>query len=170
MNIFFLHENPVGAAQAYANVHVVKIITELNQMMVNGYSKQTPYKKVYTNHPMTKWITECSGNWEWAFAHLEALLCEYAYRYGKTHKGVELYAFFKDNAPDLVPHGVITDPPRCFGDYASRVGKTSDVVHDYQQYYIVAKRHLWKYKVREKPEFIKQYESKAFNFNNNNNN
>ena len=56
MNIFYLHSDPVKAAQIQYNKHVVKMILESAQMlctahhMLNyGMTQDIPYKKAHYN-------------------------------------------------------------------------------------------------------------------------
>ena len=67
MNIFFVDENPVVAAQSLCDKHQGKMLVESVQMMVSALrghgatdadvpltAKGTPHKGGYANHPSTR--------------------------------------------------------------------------------------------------------------------
>ena len=92
MNIFYLDECPVKAAQVQYNKHVVKMILESAQMLcaahhVYGSTEQkenVPYKLAHKNHPSTIWARENALHYNWLYNHMKALGNEYTKRYGKT--------------------------------------------------------------------------------------
>jgi len=114
VNIFYLSDNPVEAAQMQCDKHVPKMIVESGQMlstahrmldgilikkpsksgkrMVNywqhndAYLEEHLYKAVHHNHPSTLWTRESAGNYDWHYAHFIALCDEYTYRFGKVHE------------------------------------------------------------------------------------
>lgn len=110
MNVFFLDECPIKAAQYQCDKHVVKMILETAQMLstahrvLDGKQLVSPktgkplqqfdhplwheelYKCAHINHPSTKWIRASAGNYSWAYQHFRALCNEYTYRYGKVHE------------------------------------------------------------------------------------
>jgi putative FmdB family regulatory protein len=96
MNIFVLDLDPVAAAQYHLDVHVVKMILELGQMLSTAHrildnippEQDILYKKTHFNHPCAKWVRENSANYFWAFDHFLALGEEYTFRYNKTHKSI----------------------------------------------------------------------------------
>ena len=62
MNIFFIDECPVKAAQMQANVHVCKMTLEAAQLLTTAHHEygnhDVPYKPSHRNHPSTvykKW-------------------------------------------------------------------------------------------------------------------
>lgn len=99
MNLFFLHENPVIAAQLQADVHVVKMILETLQMICTAlHLCRSPfiwpfflYKCTHKNHPSTKWVRYSVENYMWALNHGIALCEEYTRRYKKIHKCHKYY-------------------------------------------------------------------------------
>ena len=92
MNIFFLHKDPLRAAKAQCDKHVVKMVLETAQMLSTGAHKfkyvNTPgiYKPAYENHPMTQWVSHTKDNYMWTCEHGLALSKEYTARYNKFHK------------------------------------------------------------------------------------
>ena len=94
MNIFVTDECPVKSAQHHCNVHNVKMILEVAQMLSTAHfvldGVQVGYKPTHKNHPCSIWIRETSENYKWAYDHLKALCDEYTFRTGKVHKTSEL--------------------------------------------------------------------------------
>ena len=91
MNIFYLHQDPVKAAQYQYNKHVVKMILESAQMLCTAHHcidtefADVPYKIAHKNHPSTVWARRSANNYEWLYHHFVALSAEYKRRYGKDH-------------------------------------------------------------------------------------
>ena len=86
MNIFILDEDPVVAAQAQCDKHVVKMVLESAQMLSTthrllGENHQVFYKTVHKNHPCTVWTRRSSGNYLWHLEHWTALCDEYRHLY-----------------------------------------------------------------------------------------
>lgn len=83
MNIFAVDRNPVVAARALCDKHVVKMVLESAQNMstING----GPYRPTHANHPCVVWARKRT-NYEWLAKHALALCAEYTERYHKVHK------------------------------------------------------------------------------------
>ena len=102
MNLFACDQNPVKAAQALPDKHVVKMCVENAQMLAvalgdlhglnfgNIRKKDgTPYsQRAHFNHPSTVWVRSSPANLAWTIVHGLALCSEYMYRYGKIHSAV----------------------------------------------------------------------------------
>ena len=145
MNIFFLHKDPLRAAKAQCDKHVVKMVLETAQMLSTGAHKfkyvNTPgiYKPAYENHPMTQWVSHTKDNYMWACEHGLALSKEYTARYNKFHKSEKLiqtlhalcgsWFTFQGGDADITN---ITEPPQCMPDEF----KCDDYVRAYRDYYI----------------------------------
>ena len=155
MNIFFLDSSPSQAAIYNVDSHVRKIILEAAQMLSSAYDS-APYRKTHVNHPMTRWCRESRGNFEWALAHGFALCREFTYRFGKTHKTLEVFNWYQNNPP-RIEKSEFTPPPQCFGDYKDLCFTPNDPILGYRKYYNIAKKHLFAWKNREIPYFIKEY-------------
>jgi hypothetical protein len=144
MNIFYLHEDPVKAAQYQYNKHVVKMILESAQMLctahhlIMGDDADVPYKKAHPNHPSTKWVTYSASNYAWLYQHMLALGDEYTKRYGKTHLTITKC---KDKLYKL-PGGILnigfSQPPQCIPDEY----KSTNAIHGYWRYYILDKHKI----------------------------
>lgn len=145
MNIFFLDEDPIIAAQMNCDKHVVKIILECGQMMEN---------KTWKNHPMTKWVNKSYGNFYWTWTHYRALLDEYTYRYGKTHAWDNKQLLHLSPDPIEIPE-YPTLPPLCMPEMVKIIIDDGDYwntcVQSYRNYYIECKQHLATWKRRGQP-------------------
>ncbi len=91
MNIFILDNDPIKAAQAMCDKHVVKMILESAQMLSTAHrildnrQDKILYKSTHKNHPCTIWVMQSKAHYNWLYRHFKALCKEYTYRYGKTH-------------------------------------------------------------------------------------
>jgi hypothetical protein len=102
MNLFACDTNPVTAAQALPDKHVVKMCIENAQMLavalgeLHGLGwgeirkKDGTYysQRAHFNHPSTVWVRSSNANLAWAIVHGLALCAEYTHRYGKIHASV----------------------------------------------------------------------------------
>jgi hypothetical protein len=129
MNIFYLDSDPVIAAQAMTDKHVVKMILESAQLLstahrvldgepvvqlsVNNrrltrYTHPTLddvlYKSTHINHPSGVWARESKNNYIWLYKHFVALCDEYTARYSKVHASYQ-----KLNT-------ILSEPPRSISD------------------------------------------------------
>lgn len=88
MNIFAVDDDPVAAAQALCDKHVVKMPLETAQMLCTvgqSLGVSVPYRPTHAKHPCTLWIGKAAANAEWLVYHGLALCAEYTRRYGKVH-------------------------------------------------------------------------------------
>jgi len=137
MNIFYLDKDPVKAAQAQYNKHVVKMILESAQMLctahhVYGNPDDVPYKQAHLNHPSTIWVRENSLHYDWLYEHMIALGNEYTKRYGKQHLSITKCKIPLSNQPENIPHEEFEQPPQCMPDEF----KDECSVQAYWNYYI----------------------------------
>ena len=149
MNIFYLHKDPVKAAQYQYNKHVVKMILESAQMLCTahhhyaeelGYDNSyIPYKKAHYNHPSTIWTRQNSRNYYWLYHHMLALGNEYTKRYNKTHLTITKCYDVLQYCPVGMPLGSkFNQPPQAMPDEY----KHEDSIIAYWQYYINDKSHI----------------------------
>jgi len=88
MNIFATSKNPVACAQALDDKRVISQIRETGQLLTTAlrrhgfavtakhdFSKPPP-ATAHPHHPVTKWVGDTIGNWDWTMEHFEALLDE----------------------------------------------------------------------------------------------
>lgn len=165
MNIFFLDLDPVKCAKYHVDRHAVKMQTEACQLcsplFPNGAS---PFQHTHINHPMAVWVRSSLDNYLWALDYAFALCDEYTYRYEKNHKTKLAAQWYADNIPDIPDIG-FTNPPRCYTkEWKGVLPETDSLVDDYRLFYAVAKRHLFKWKKREQPDWLKDFDQKALDF------
>ena len=133
-----------------ANRHVLSGIRECSIML--DYVFCAPRRGFY-HHPCSKWIRECSANFNWTIEHTLALCAEYTFRYDKQHANqnrIEEYAdigYPFDNHQDNITPFYQAVAPEC---------KQEDAVAAYRAYYLSAKKHLLAYTRREVPDWIKE--------------
>jgi hypothetical protein len=171
MNIFALSDNPELAAQMMVDSHVVKMILESAQLLstahrvIDGAKNQITkkwvlpddrdsilYSATHINHPSAVWVRQSLGNYYWLFNHYCALGEEYRWRYGKTHKSMNLKQALclapLDFGPDewkITPFAVaMPDEYKVPGD----------PVQSYRNYYKHGKAHLHKWTNRGPPEWM----------------
>ena len=117
MNIFYLHKDPIVAAEMSCDKHVVKMILESAQLLctchrvqdgteyygktANGrkikrWKHPNPnlepilYKAGWVKHPSTIWLFESAYNYMWLYKHMMALNDEYKKRYNHTKDHVAI--------------------------------------------------------------------------------
>ena len=144
MNIFYLHQDPVKAAEYQYNKHVVKMALESAQILCTVHHKymgedaDVPYKSTHKNHPSTLWAGQSAQNYEWLYRHFVALCEEYEKRYGKEHLS---YTKCKDKV-NMLPGGMLetglTDMPQCMPDEY----KDDCSIQAYWNYYINGKKDI----------------------------
>lgn len=138
MNIFYTDRDPVKAAQALPDKHIVKMPVEAVQMLVSAclrHARQpnvltkagTIHKGGYANHPSTIWAGDTQENWFWTLSWGLALCEEYTKRYGKVHfaEGQLMQLL---GALEAIPEGPLTTPALAMPDEC----KTSDPVESYR--------------------------------------
>lgn len=121
MNIFYLHRDPVKAAQIQYDKHVVKMILESAQMLctahhVYGNPDDVPYKQAHLNHPSTIWTRSSRPNYFWLYKHMIALGEEYTKRYGKIHMTIDKCKLPLSFCPDGITSETFTEPPQAMPD------------------------------------------------------
>ena len=117
MNIFYLHKDPVKAAQVQYDKHVVKMILESAQMLctahhVYGNPDDVPYRQAYLNHPSTIWARSSRPNYYWLYEHMIALGKEYTKRYGKIHMTIDKCRWPLAFCPEGIQSVLFTEPPQ----------------------------------------------------------
>lgn len=171
MQIFILDKDIQKNAEYYTDRHVVKILTEVCQILstvarINGLNSSISqndyfvhpilYKSTHINHPCVKWTSERAGNFKYVLDLGFALYNEYQYRYNKPLKHQKAkqilnylnqeYKKFKIrfNRSAMTP----------FAQAIPDQYKKEDVVEAYREYYRKEKSHLFKWTNRNKPEWI----------------
>ena len=159
MNIFALDIDPVKAAQAHCDKHVVKMILETAQILSTvwyslpdgaHYSIPTEaYKPTHRNHPCVKWAGRSTGNYVW-LAELGRALCqEFHYRYGHGHKTEAVI-----EALCLPPCHLQLGPLTPFELCMPEEFQVRDEIQSYRNYYTEGKAHLLTYRRRQAPSWL----------------
>ncbi len=146
MNIFYLDKDPVKAAKAQYNKHVVKMILESAQMLCTTHHcygdkdqvENVPYKQAHLNHPSTVWTRRSRSTYMWLYDHMMALGDEYTKRYGKTHLTITKCKDFLAKPPVHIQGDDFIQPPQCMPD---EYKVENDSVAAYRNYYINEKAH-----------------------------
>ena len=163
MNIFWLDNDPVLAAQYQCDKHVVKMILESAQLLCTAHHimdlpwQQPPerfYRATHQKHPCTLWVCKCIPNYWWLVDHAQALLKEYTYRYDKKHASTDVIRWCSNHLPNLNYRIHITPPAQAMPD----TYKNEDPVQAYRDYYWYDKRVNidMRWTRREKPEWWMQ--------------
>ena len=156
MNIFYLHKDPVVAAQMSCDKHVVKMILESAQLLstchrvqdgTEYYGKTANGRKIKRwKHPSTIWLFESAYNYMWLYKHFMALNEEYKKRYNHTddHIAVQKLGVILSEPPKNAKiNKIATDPQPAMPDECKVPG---DAVQSYRNYYVMKKRRFatWK--------------------------
>ena len=173
MNIFYLHKDPVKAAEMSCDKHVVKMILESAQLLStchrvldgteyydktangrkikrwkhpNSNMEAVLYKAGWIKHPSTLWLFESAYNYVWLYQHMMALNEEYKKRYNhkKDHLAIQkLGDLLKHPPKNAKINKIATDPTPAMPDECKIPG---DVVGSYRNYYIMKKQRFatWK--------------------------
>lgn len=174
MNIFVLDRDPTKAAQMMCDAHVVKMIVESCQLL-STHDRLTGrfddpsglYRPTHQNHPCRVCLTD-GRNRAWLIMHLAALLNEYTYRFGKTHKSIELYhRYYYPTVFTPAIQDVFARPssaysytfPKCMPDeFKYGDDYIECVVRSYRNYYKHKQKtmHRFRYTKREMPEWLRR--------------
>ena len=174
MNIFVVDADPFVAAQNLCDAHVVKMIVESCQLLstqdrINGLYGELRYKETHIKHPCRKCLDN-RYNYTWLCYHLGALLAEYTYRYGKTHKCGQVFQLYWE-LPGIkeytkYPNAWLCDfcedlryltLPQCMPEQFKNENLSIDrTVEAYRKYYRYKRDNLkrFKYTKREPPEWL----------------
>ena len=150
MNIFYLDRDVESCASAHVDRHVVKMITEYNQLLctaINLSGGEAPYKTTHKNHPCAVWVRESKANWEYLKSLTIALCSEYTKRYGRVHAGENIVRSL--SCPSLEDKSW-TEPPQAMPEEF----KKGDPVEAYREYYRKGKAHLAKWKNTNEPAWF----------------
>ena len=155
MNIFILDKDIQKSARYLTNRHSVKMILEQSQILCSVHhfyeSENVPYRKTHINHPCTIWTRTSLSNYKWLIDYTQAMIHEYKYRYDKIHACQKVLDWCKENIPRNIPDIGLTE----FAQAMPEQYRNKDVVKAYRSYYIGEKSHLFEWKKRNKPRWIK---------------
>ena len=151
MNVFILDNDMKKSVRYHPDKHIVKMPLEATQLLCNAYhfineEVDGIYRLSHRHHPLNKWVIESVQNWIWLRGYVLLMGEEYTYRYGKTHKSVELAKQLPiPNLPDKTMTPFVKCVPEEF--------RNLDIVEAYRQYFIWYKQHLKKYTKRDVPDW-----------------
>ena len=124
MNIFFLSEDPILAAEMSCDRHSIKMILESAQML-------------------STCLRQHGYDGEWVLSHAFALCREYTARYGKFHKSEDILYRCGELREQYIPAGSLTVPPKCMGlEYKIGEANWYGVVASYRNYYRKGKTYM----------------------------
>jgi hypothetical protein len=182
MNIFILDTNPQRCAEYHCDKHLVKMITEHNQILgsiayttrgitrkkditpefiekhFQGFPRQKdekphPYGIGYKNHPCTQWAAASMGNYNWLCTLTLEMCKEYTKRYGRVHAGEAICKWYFAQAP--APDLLPTVKMTPFAQAMPNECKNPDAVLAYRNYYIKHKARFAKWAHSTVPEWFK---------------
>ena len=177
MNIFYVDEDPMDAAQSLVDKHVVKMILESAQLLstahrvldgveTEGQSKtgrkarrwklfdareDVIYQATHINHPSAVWCRHSVKNYDWLVDHFYSLMREYTHRYGKTHKCYGEISYMLQSPPHKLKDWDWTPMPSCM---AEEYIISEDPIINYRNYYREGKKNLHKWTNRIQPEWL----------------
>jgi hypothetical protein len=181
MNIFVLDQNPQKCAEYHCDKHLVKMITEHNQILgsiayvgrginrkkdisadfvkavfrdfprKNEDGTSHPYGIGYANHPCTVWARESIQNYMWLCTLTLHMCDEYTKRYGRTHAGRKICLWYYSNMPASLPMLKMTPFPQAMPDDCKVHG---DAVTAYRNYYMKYKSGFAKWAHSETPDWF----------------
>lgn len=161
MNIFYLDHDTDKSAEYHVDKHVVKMPLETAQLLCGVHHSvkndlSIPYKKTHVNHPSSVWARRSRDNYNY-LVKLGISLCEeYKFRYGKEHGCKSVIYWCKDNIPILSEENFTPPTPAMDSDYiVYDKDNKIDVLLSYRNYYNHAKSHLFFWKNRCVPYWIK---------------
>lgn len=151
MNIFYLDEDPIVAAEYLCDKHIVKMCVETAQIlsMVSWYYNiAAHYKnsKQYRNHPCVLWARYSLDNWEWLILHGLAIGEQYTLRYKKIHKSLAVIEQCYNYGGRSNKIG-FTYPSLCMPEKYKQLNP----VLAYRQYYIYEKSSFAKWRLGNIP-------------------
>ena len=91
MNIFYLHQLPLIAAQYHCDKHVGKMLIESCQLLATahhhfGNGHKVSYRPTHANHPSAVWVRQSRLNYQWLSDLASGLGRQFYWRYGHDHK------------------------------------------------------------------------------------
>jgi len=176
MNIFYIHIDPKKAAEYTVDSHCVKMILESCQLLSTAhrlldgvlYTGKTPtgrnvkrwrldndkdatlYSATHINHPSAVWCRGSDSAYLWLHKHLEGLLEEYTFRYGKIHKSTPVFEALTNLPKNIKKLSFEPPPPAMDQKYII----SNDSLVNYRNYYKYGKKHLHKWTKRNPPDWI----------------
>ena len=150
-------------AQFHCDKHVVKMGSELGQMISTAYHVLQPNnvphwcyaKAAYRNHPCSIWVRESSANFLYACKLGLAIYNEYQFRYNKPNNFIKLKNLLDNSIKHPIKSTLNTLTPFAQA-MPSEFRMKNHAITAYRTYYASKKRHLFSWKRREVPYWIKK--------------
>jgi len=139
MNIFFTNSDPILTANDHNNIHMIKMITEHNQLLsaahhvIDGSEPDGAYKLTHKNHPSAIWVRQSLDHYNWLVACTQRLCEIYTIKSGKVHAGEAVLKLLKTPPKGLVSIG-FKKPPVAAPDRFKLMSITKGVEVAYQHY------------------------------------
>ena len=168
--------DPIKAAQAHADKHVVKMLLESTQMLwtaqhvlaedgkIHNIETAPPtatgraggYRPTHKNHPCAIWVRASVANYRWLVALAISLADEYHFRYPtrrESHACEVHVAWLRDNPPRGLPPCPLTWPALAM---PLEFKVSASPVTCYRAFYVRSKkaRGIVQYTRREAPSWI----------------
>jgi hypothetical protein len=156
MNIFFLHVDPVVAAQFQHDKHVVKMCLETAQILCTVYDRfglRGPYKATHPRHPSVLWAGDSLGHYRWLVRHGLALCQEYTHRFGKRHASQSVIEAVELPPVGIADNGFVPPYPAMPAEFIVE----NDSLASYRAYYLDRKINQSRWTRRSEPPFVKDH-------------
>ena len=148
VNVFAVDRDPVRAARALCDRHVVKMTLEAAQILCTAARKlgrEAPYRATHARHPCVEWAAARRANWDWLVRHGLALGDEYERRFGRVHASRAIIARVARRGPRA---GVRRQP---FVQVMPEQYRGADAVAAYRRYYVAEKARFATWKTPARP-------------------
>lgn len=119
--------------------------------ILDNVSDDSFYKATHKNHPCAVWVRKTHTNYEFLYDLFMAYCREYSYRYNKIHLCETKFRKLLKQIPKNIHQGPLTPFALAMPDEF----KCDDPVKSYRAYYNANKRHLFGWKDRPVPFWIK---------------
>ena len=134
MNIFYLHKDPVIAAEMSCDKHVVNL-------------EKTLYKAGWLKHPSTQWLFESAFNYDWLYTHMMALNEEYKKRYNHKEDHITIQKLGEVlKLPPIKFKNIFEPATEIKPAMPEHCKIKGNPVASYRKYYIIEKRRFAKWK------------------------
>jgi hypothetical protein len=150
VNVFAVDRDPVRAARALCDRHVVKMTLETAQILCTAaraiFGQRAPYRPTHASHPCVAWAAARRANWDWLVSHGLALAAEYERRYGRVHTSRAVIARMARRGP---PRS--SDRRQPFVQAMPEQYRGRDAVAAYRRYYAGEKARFATWKAPARP-------------------
>ena len=139
--------------QKYVNGSFPPRYRNIKRYVLQDARESVLYSATHINHPSAVWCRLSVPNYLWLVEHFFALMEEYTYRYGKTHKCYGDLSYMLQSPPKNLTNYDFTVMPSAMAD---EYKISDDPLENYRNYYKIGKATMHKWKNRQPPEWITQ--------------